>query len=383
MNLSEQYDHVFSSAIKPAVEASGLSCERVDQYGRPQNVPYAIVQEIVKADLVIADVSVPSPNVFYELGISHSVGNKTIIIADDAKNLPFDVRSESTLIYSHDQRGLQLLRFQLKEYIDDLLANPTRPSNIVQIAGQEYFDLRSKVQEQLNNLVIQSNRTAAFQEYLAAGHQTDNSGVVGDLAEMILERHSTTRHTTFVAISGAAGLGKTTLGNEIKAALSARANALSIGLLQADAYMLPRSERILRDLSGYDPKANDIDAMIKDLDTLDEGGSISYLPYDHTTGTHKVDRVSLPRSDIVLVDGIHSFHPRALRRMKLKLFLYATPADGKELRFMVDLFERSYTAHTAFQHAEQEYSSFETHILHYVKFADHVVQIDNYWKYHL
>ena len=119
------------------------------------------------------------------------------------------------------------------------------------------------------------------------------------------------------------------------------------------------------------------------LDTLDRGGSISYAPYDHRTGTHISDRVSLPHSDIVLVDGIHSFHPRALRHMKLKLFLYATPADAKELRFMVDLFERSYTAHTAFQHAEEEYNNFETHILHYIKFADHVVQLDNYWKYHL
>ena len=139
MSFNDGYERVYASAIKPAVEESGLSCVRVDQYGMPQNVPHTIVQEIIKADLVIADLSVPSPNVFYELGISHSVGSKTIIIADDAKNLPFDVRSEFTLVYSHDQKGLQLLGFQLKEYINELLANPTRPSNIVQIAGRGVF----------------------------------------------------------------------------------------------------------------------------------------------------------------------------------------------------------------------------------------------------
>ena len=123
--------------------------------------------------------------------------------------------------------------------------------------------------------------------------------------------------------------------------------------------------------------------MIRGIAMLSVGDTISYAPYDHKTGKHSAERITVSRSDIVLVDGLHSFHPRAIHYMKLKLFLYAAPPDAKELRFMVDLFERGYTAHEAFQHSQWEYDQFVDHVLHYIKFADHVVQIDNYWKYRL
>ena len=69
--------------------------------------------------------------------------------------------------------------------------------------------------------------------------------------------------------------------------------------------------------------------------------------------------------------------------MHIKFFIYASPTITKELRFIADLFERNYTVHAAFEHAEAEYQNYEKYILHYAKFADKVIQIDNYWAYQI
>ena len=67
--------------------------------------------------------------------------------------------------------------------------------------------------------------------------------------------------------------------------------------------------------------------------------------------------------------------------MAFRIFLYAPTADTKELRFIADLFDRSYGARQAFQRAEHELRQFEEHILHYMKLADEVLHVDKYWEY--
>jgi uridine kinase len=383
MSFDQRYDHVYASAIKPAVDEAGFECFRIDQNTAPMNIPHTIVQEIISSRLIIADISEPNPNVFYELGISHSVGNKTIIISQNLAHLPFDLKTEFTLGYADTKDGLRLLYFELVRAIRDLLAHPTQPSNLVQLAGQPFFDLRTKIKDNLQRLVDEGARMTAFQEYLSQGRQTDNSTVVNELAKEVLQVQAQSRRQCFVAISGAAGLGKTTLSDQLTAELKVLKKGLTVSILPTDAYMRDRADRLMQDLSGYDPRATDVEQLQQALQALADGQTIRVKPYDHKTGMHQDTRITVTPSDIVIVDGIHSLHPRALRWVKHRLFLYAAPEDGKELRFLVDLFERSYTVHAAFQHSEEEYRSFEKHVLHYVKCADRVVQIDAYWKYYL
>jgi nucleoside 2-deoxyribosyltransferase len=58
-----------------------------------------IVQKIVSARLIIANISSRNPNVMYELGIAHALGKKVIVISSNEDEIPFDFRSRRLLFY--------------------------------------------------------------------------------------------------------------------------------------------------------------------------------------------------------------------------------------------------------------------------------------------
>ena len=67
------------------------------------NRTLVIVHLLLNADLVVAVVADPrpgnslNPNVMYELGIAHSFRKPTLVIADTASGLPFDLRAVETI----------------------------------------------------------------------------------------------------------------------------------------------------------------------------------------------------------------------------------------------------------------------------------------------
>ena len=368
-------------AIRQALEQVGLKCLHLDHDRTPKDIPATIIRAIIESDVIVADISEPSPNVFYELGISHSVGNKTIIITSDLSSTPFDLKSQFTLEYEKSRNGLELLGFRLQQIIPQVLAHPDEPSNLVQIAGRDFFDLRKRIRETLNGLVVEMDRMQAFQAYLDRGRNTDNSSTVNRLAEWVLSQRSTRGPATLVAISGAAALGKTRLASELKTRIIEIEEGIEVGILPTDAFMLDREERLSRNLSGYDSTANRLDHLGECIRQASQGRPISYRPYDHQTGKHSVEAVRIERADVLIIEGIHSFYPATINRIGKKIFLYAPPEDAKELRFITDLFERNYSAHLAFQRAESEYREFENHVMHYIRFADRVVELKSYWEY--
>ena len=260
-----------------------------------------------------------------------------------------------------------------------MVAHPDQLSNLVQIAGREYFDLQSQIRDNLSGLLEERGRIRAFQEYISNGRSTDNTALIADIANDIVGTARSEGGNIFVAVSGAAGLGKTRLSSLLAPAIT-EAN-LTCDVLPLDSFMLDRADRLLRNLSGYDPNATDLEAVVRTARSLDDGKSVSYRPYNHATGKHDVESVAVQPCDVVLIEGNHSFHPRLLPLLSHKLYLYAAPALAKELRFLADLFERSYSVHKAFEHADEEYANFEEHVLEYARFADRVVEVDPYWKY--
>ena len=382
MSFNTKYDNAYHCGIKKAIEDLELECVRIDEDAMPTNVPAAIVRELIAADVVIADVSESSPNVYYELGISHSMGNKTITISQEPDKLPFDTRNEYTLKYKNDHDGVRLLYFELKRVIPQLLARPHEPSNGVQIAGRDYFDLHRQIQENIKALAQERQNAQFFRDYLERQRNTDNSAVAEAVAREILDL-PTRKRPVFVAVCGAAGVGKTRFSADLLAACSRVAPNKSVDVLPLDSFMLDRSERLLQNLSGYDTKANDISRVIKALDQLNAQKPCAYYKYDHETGEHKEEESIIQPCDVVILDGTHSFHPRLTPHIAYRIYIYAVPNLHKELRFLADLTERSYTAHQAFEHADVEYKKFEEFVLHYAKFADRVIEVESYWKYRI
>lgn len=83
-------------AIEPIVQDSGFELVAADNIRRPGVIHADIWDHIQRAAVIIADVSVHNPNVYFELGVAAAVKDKSRLIlirrADSQEEYPFDVR---------------------------------------------------------------------------------------------------------------------------------------------------------------------------------------------------------------------------------------------------------------------------------------------------
>ena len=86
-----EWTQVFNEVIKPAVEAASYSCRR--STATRGNLIKGIIQDLDGSWVVLADLTDRNPNVFYELGVRHALKDRTILVAQNRKDIPFDLQS--------------------------------------------------------------------------------------------------------------------------------------------------------------------------------------------------------------------------------------------------------------------------------------------------
>jgi len=103
LDLDKSYKYI----IKPAAEAAGYECIRADEIQHAGNINVPMYQQLLNADVVVADVSTYNPNAFYELGVRHALKPyTTITIAEDKLVFPFDVGQIAIRTYHHLGEGI-------------------------------------------------------------------------------------------------------------------------------------------------------------------------------------------------------------------------------------------------------------------------------------
>jgi len=117
MPFNPDMDEVYTNCIKPTVVGLGLTCIRQDEVDVTGNIVQGIVESIANAKLIIADLTLQRPNVFYELGIANSLGNNTIVLAQKMEDVPFDIKTYNAIIYSNTIRGGSILKQNLENRI--------------------------------------------------------------------------------------------------------------------------------------------------------------------------------------------------------------------------------------------------------------------------
>lgn len=106
MPLKADFSSVFV-ALQTSANALGLRCVRADDIWEHHAVIQDIVNLISKARVVICDCSGKNPNVFYEIGIAHSLGKEVILIAQSEDDVPFDLRHLRYVRYLSNKEGLR------------------------------------------------------------------------------------------------------------------------------------------------------------------------------------------------------------------------------------------------------------------------------------
>lgn len=100
------FNSIYQDLIKPALEEAGFDSFRADEEAVSGDILTDMFQELLLADLVLADLSIDNANVFYELGIRHALRKRGLIhIQSGRAYMPYDIFNVRTLPYQCDENG--------------------------------------------------------------------------------------------------------------------------------------------------------------------------------------------------------------------------------------------------------------------------------------
>jgi hypothetical protein len=81
LNLDKTYNNI----IKPVVEEAGLACIRADEIIHSTVIDKPMYDNLLSADIVIADLSTSNANAIYELGVRHALRPRTTVVMAEHK----------------------------------------------------------------------------------------------------------------------------------------------------------------------------------------------------------------------------------------------------------------------------------------------------------
>jgi hypothetical protein len=107
MPFTDELKPVYEDHIKAVTERLSCTITRADNFFAANSIMSDIWNAINQARVLIADCTGRNPNVFYELGIAHTLGKPVILIAQSIDDIPFDIRHIRTILYNFTPRGMQ------------------------------------------------------------------------------------------------------------------------------------------------------------------------------------------------------------------------------------------------------------------------------------
>lgn len=121
-------DATYETIIQPAAVDQGLRCIRADEIMHSGMIDTEMYEMLLRADLVVADISTGNVNAMYELGVRHALRPfSTIIMKETDGKLHFDLNHVNTFDYKHlgediGAREAERAKRELKALIAEVMA---------------------------------------------------------------------------------------------------------------------------------------------------------------------------------------------------------------------------------------------------------------------
>jgi hypothetical protein len=161
----------------------GLHVERGDHQILTKPILEKIRAQILRADVIIADISDRNPNVFYELGLAHAAEKAVIIITqDDINDAPTDVRH------------LEFIRYDLGRHDEFLKKLDNAIHNVFVANYKSLYDMAIDLLQTLNGqrgVTFAKTSVEEFQARVMQGERTQGAPSSDDergLAAFLLPR---------------------------------------------------------------------------------------------------------------------------------------------------------------------------------------------------
>jgi len=150
-----QFKEVYDYIVKPAIKSCGYELEviRADDIEKPGSFVKDILENLLNSFIVIADLTGQNPNVFYELGVRHSLSARTILISQSLDDIPSDLREYRTIIYENSAKGVKDFTDQLTNYLTEIFNDPNTPDNpVLDRIGSIIEDKTHSLEAEVHNL---------------------------------------------------------------------------------------------------------------------------------------------------------------------------------------------------------------------------------------
>jgi len=175
---TEEWIEIFENVHEPAIIGSrlGYKCERSKI--RTGAFIKDILMQLNQADVVLADLTDMNPNVFYELGVRHTLRNRTILVSQTMDgvrhtlrnrtilvsqtmdDVPSDLKQYGVITYNKTPSGVTEYKKKISKILKDIRNNPDRPDNPV----SDYLNLKTIVTDLSEAKTIEKKLIALVSE---------------------------------------------------------------------------------------------------------------------------------------------------------------------------------------------------------------------------
>ena len=155
MPFDSKYDDLYQFGIKGACESIGVLCERCDEQNFEEHIVEHIYKQIEKADVVIAELTEESPNVYYELGFARALRKRIVSLARRIEHIPFDLKSYPHIIYGN---SISSLNKKLTDKLTWAIETPAvTDANLLKI-----YEQSADIQSEIGELIEQATQQILF-----------------------------------------------------------------------------------------------------------------------------------------------------------------------------------------------------------------------------
>lgn len=187
-------DKSYRNMIKPAVEAAGLKCIRADEIVHSGLIDVPMYQQLLNADVVVADLSTSNKNALYELGVRHALRPfTTVVIAEDGiKTFPFDISHVLIRQYHHLGEDIgydEVMRFraELTKAIKDVFEKDPRQKDspvYTFLSSLNPPAIAATVQSAIQEIIVRDNKGANSNAL-----KSDNQNEASDVKENLMSQN--------------------------------------------------------------------------------------------------------------------------------------------------------------------------------------------------
>ena len=202
-------DATYEAIIQPAVEANGFRCIRANEILHSGVIDVKMYEMLLRADLVVADISTGNVNAVYELGVRHALRPySTIVMKERLGKMHFDLDHTATFMYEHlgediGSREAKRAQKELGDLIKSVSADPKPDSPVYTYIPQlkeptftdeEFEEVlidAEEVQEKFSaylsdgeDAADDSNHAVAASKFMAALEMSPNNSYLRQLAAL-------------------------------------------------------------------------------------------------------------------------------------------------------------------------------------------------------